>query len=242
MEPNVAFPSSDTPVAFFPQEAWVDAPQLTKALVESARQNGAQPRFGAAVEGIESRDGRVAGVRLRNGERLEVDGVVNAAGPGADRVAALLDRTLPLDLTKGLLLRLSVEGTPLQRILHSPRIHLRPDGPEHILTHHRSIDEKLESTTESASLHRELLGRARVVVPALESAEVEGAQIGVRPMPKDGFPCVGAVSAIPGYYEVVTHSGITLGPLLGRLLAREVLSGELDPLLAPFSPDRFARG
>jgi glycine/D-amino acid oxidase-like deaminating enzyme len=44
---------------------------------------------------------------------------------------------------------------------------------------------------------------------------------------------------IPGYFEAVTHSGVTLGPLLGRLLAQTVATGQTDPLLAPFSPDRF---
>jgi glycine/D-amino acid oxidase-like deaminating enzyme len=50
---------------------------------------------------------------------------------------------------------------------------------------------------------------------------------------------VGALSQIPGYYEAVTHSGVTLGPLVGRLLACEILAGEVDPLIAPFRPDRF---
>jgi glycine/D-amino acid oxidase-like deaminating enzyme len=52
---------------------------------------------------------------------------------------------------------------------------------------------------------------------------------------------VGGLSGIPGYYEAVTHSGVTLGPLVGRLLAREILAGDVDPLIAPFRPDRFAQ-
>ncbi|HZC19389.1 MAG TPA: FAD-dependent oxidoreductase, partial [Rubrobacteraceae bacterium] len=242
MEPNVAFPSPDTPVAFFREEAWVDAPRLTDALVELARRNGAGARFGAAVEAIETRGGRVAAVRLRDGGGLSVDAVVNAAGPGADRVAALLGRSLPLKPSKGLLLRLAVEGIPLGRIVHSRRTNLRPDGPGHVLVHHGSIDEKLggSSTETEDLLHPELLERARRVVPALENAKVEDVRVGVRPMPDDGLSCVGALSTIPGYYEAVTHSGVTLGPLVGRLLAREVLTGEIAPLLAPFSPDRFA--
>ncbi|MDP8974517.1 MAG: FAD-binding oxidoreductase, partial [Actinomycetota bacterium] len=48
------------------------------------------------------------------------------------------------------------------------------------------------------------------------------------------------VAELPGYYEAVTHSGVTLGPLLGRLLAQEILSGEVDDLISPFRPDRFA--
>jgi glycine/D-amino acid oxidase-like deaminating enzyme len=53
---------------------------------------------------------------------------------------------------------------------------------------------------------------------------------------------VGAVSAVPGYYEAVTHSGVTLGPLVGSLLAREILTGKVDAAIFPFRPDRFARG
>ncbi|HEX7102900.1 MAG TPA: hypothetical protein VF201_09680, partial [Nitrolancea sp.] len=69
---------------------------------------------------------------------------------------------------------------------------------------------------------------------------VVDARIGVRPYPQDGRSCAGPVSAIHGYYEAVTHSGVTLGPLLGRLLAQTITNGQNDPLLAPFSPDRFA--
>ena len=157
-------------------------------------------------------------------------------------MAAMLGLPLPLESSEGLLVRLAVEGTPLRRIVHSGRINLRLDGPGHVLVHHGSVDRELESTAETKeSLCSELLERARLVVPALENAKFEGARVGVRPVPEDGLSCVGAVSAVPGYYEAVTHSGVTLGPLVGRLLAREVLTGEVDPLIAPFSPDRFAR-
>ncbi len=243
MEPHVAFPSSDTPVAFFPEEVWIDAPRLVNVLVEHACRNGAEARFGAAVEAIETKGGRVAAVRLRGGERLAVDAVINAAGPTADRVATLLGLSLPLKPSKGLLLRLAVQGTPLGRTVHSRRVNLRPDRRRHILLHHGSIDWELEDPTETEdSLRAKLLKRARQVIPVLRDATVSGARIGVRPMPEDGFPCVGVVSAVPGYYEAVTHSGVTLGPLVGRFLAREVLTGKVDPLLAPFRPDRFARG
>ena len=244
LEPSVAFPSPDLPVAFFPEEAWVDAPRLANALVGLAGRNGAEMRFDATVELIEADGGRVAAVRLRGGERIPVDVVVNAAGPQADRVAALLGLPLPLKPSKGLLVRLAVEGTPLGRIVHLPGVNIRPDGPGHVLVHHGSIDERLENGTgeDEASLCLELVERARRVVPALKNAEVEEARVGVRPFPEDGFPCVGAVSAVPGYYEAVTHSGVTLGPLVGRLLTREILTGKVDAAIFPFRPDRFARG
>jgi len=75
----------------------------------------------------------------------------------------------------------------------------------------------------------------------LTTASLAQARIGVRPIPRDGLPCVGGVSAVSGYYEAVTDSGVTLGPLVGRLLAQEILTGMAGALLAPFRPDRFAR-
>ncbi len=245
LEPAVAFPTPETAVAFFPDEAWVDAPQLTGRLVAVARRHGAEVGVGTAVEAIETAGGRVAAIRLRGSARIPVDAVVSAAGPGAERIAALLGLPLPLAPTRGLLVRLAVEGDPVRRVVHSPRVNARPDGRGHLIIHHDLLDRQLR---DRHGIHPAdppcdaLLRRAREVIPALEAAIVVTARIGVRPIPRDGRACVGAVSAVPGYYEAVTHSGVTLGPLIGRLLAREMLSGEVDPLLAPFRPDRFPRG
>ena len=238
LEPNVIFPHPDTPVAFFPDEGWVEAPRLTKTLVECARRDGADLRFGAAVESIEREVGPVFRLRLPDGEVVLTDAVVNAAGTGAARVAAMLGRELPVASKKGLLARVRVEGELLGRLLHTPRVNLRPDGPGHILLHHGSLDEEIGERPE-AVLCEELLEHAREVLSALERAEVSESRLGMRPMPEDGFSCVGGVKSLPGYYEAVTHSGVTLGPLIGRLLAWEILTGEIDPLISPFRPDRF---
>jgi len=188
----------------------------------------------------------VSALRLQGGERIPCDAVVDAAGPEADVIAAMLGRKLPLKprgglLVGGLLVNLAVEDAPVGRLLHSPCVNLRLDGPPgRVLVHHGSVDAKLESDGDTrGSLSRELLERARRVVPALEGAKVERVPVGVRLMPVDGLPCVVAVAEFPGYYEAITHSGVTLGPLLGRLLAKEILTGEADALVAPFRPDRF---
>ncbi len=60
-----------------------------------------------------------------------------------------------------------------------------------------------------------------------------------RPVPVDGFPSVGRVDDLAGYYEAVTHSGITLGPIIGRLLTQEIIDGTVDTLIAPYRPSRF---
>ena len=236
LEPSLTIP--DAPVAYFPEEGWIDAPLLTHSLIGHARRYGTEVRFGSEVRSIEMGGGRVSGVRFADGEHLPVDAVINAAGPGADSVAFLVGRKLPLSPSRGLLARVAVDGELLRRIIHTPHVNLRPDGPRHTLLHHGSVDDKLADGDEEY-LAKELLGRARRIIPALANAELEEVRIGTRPVPADGFSCAGGIKSLPGYYEAVTHSGVTLGPLIGRFLAREILTGEMDPMLASYRPDRF---
>jgi glycine/D-amino acid oxidase-like deaminating enzyme len=37
-----------------------------------------------------------------------------------------------------------------------------------------------------------------------------------RPIQADGFPSVGALDDMPGYYEAIVHSGITLAAIIGE--------------------------
>jgi glycine/D-amino acid oxidase-like deaminating enzyme len=73
--------------------------------------------------------------------------------------------------------------------------------------------------------------------PKLEAASID---VGGKPIPGDGEPVVGALEAIPGYYVVFSHSGATLGLIVGELLAYEVATGAEHPMLATFRPERFA--
>lgn len=238
LEPHVAFPDPESPLAFFPREMWVDAPRLANLLLERAVETGTVVRPGVGAVGIEMDGGRVSGVTVTDGERIPVDVVVNAAGPDADHVAGLVGRQLPLESKNGLVVQITTEDGLLGRLLHTPRVNLRPDGPQRLLLNHGSVDEKLAAGDEE-HFAEELLGRAREIIPLLADAGIEDVRAGTRPMPMDGFSCVGGVEDVPGYYEAVTHSGVTLGPLIGRLLAQDILTGEIDPLLPPFRPDRF---
>jgi glycine/D-amino acid oxidase-like deaminating enzyme len=58
-------------------------------------------------------------------------------------------------------------------------------------------------------------------------------------MPPDELPMVGTVPGLEGFYVVVSHSGVTLGPAWGRIAATELLDGALDDRLEPYRPARF---
>ncbi len=239
LEPALAMPG-EVPVVFYPDEAWVHGRHLVGRLVGRAVASGAGLRTGTAVRGIDTgADGSIRRVALSDGSRLDVGTVVNAAGPGASHVAGLIGRHLPMRREPGVVTRVGCPQVPVRRAMHAPHIEIRPDGDASVVLHSREVDALIDTGEDPAHLARLLHASAREVVPGLGNARIAQTRVAHRPIPADGFPSVGAVPSVPGYYEAVSHSGITLGPVIGRLLASEILSGERDQMLADFRPERF---
>ncbi len=235
-----------TAATFCPDEAWVDAPAMVACLVAAAQARGAKVHTGAAGEVIafEQDGGRVVGVRVATGERLVGGDVVVAAGRWTDRVAALAGIEVPLAPTCGLLAVTSAVERGVSRVVHVPGMHFRPDPSGGLVLQSSATDATVTSETPGdpgLPGYRELLARLMRFLPAAAGARVVEARVGVRPMPADGYPIVGPVDARPGLYLAVTHSGITLSPLLGELIAAELATGTPEPLLAPFRPARCVR-
>ncbi|MBA3450714.1 MAG: FAD-dependent oxidoreductase, partial [Chloroflexia bacterium] len=80
LEPGLALPDPEMPVAWFAEDAWVDAPVLTQRLVEAVRNAGGRVLTGAnrQVTAIGTEDGRVSTVTLHGGQTIPVAAVVNA--------------------------------------------------------------------------------------------------------------------------------------------------------------------
>jgi len=118
-----------------------------------------------------------------------------------------------------------------------PEIHLRQclDGSAMI---GEGSQESLarDDTQEHAN---ELLSRAAEYVPGLKGATAVPVPVGYRPMPLDGFPVVGFSPKAPKVYLALTHSGVTLAPLLAQLATMEIVDGAQVELLSDYRPSRF---
>ena len=44
---------------------------------------------------------------------------------------------------------------------------------------------------------------------------------------------------VPGLYLALSHSGMTLAPAIGAMLAAEILTGAVDPRIAAYAPGRL---
>ena len=208
-------------------------------LVREAEFQGAELWVDSTVSEISLRNDGASEVALADGRRLDVDGVVNAAGPAGGQIAGLVGRDLPMREEPGMVARLRCERVPINRAMHSPHIELRPDGEGLVVIHSREIDALIGPDADFEKLALRLHGLAVDVVPALGASELLGSYIATRPIPGDGLPSVGAVDGLGGYYEAITHSGITLGIIIGRLLSQEIVDGTVDELIKPFRPGRF---
>jgi glycine/D-amino acid oxidase-like deaminating enzyme len=240
LEPAARFPADDAPVALYRREGWVDGRALTARLVSDAQRHGARARPGVIVSDIATAQGRVSAVVTGDGEHHQADAVVNAAGPDGDKVAALVGRALPMRYQPGLVARLACGDVPIRHLLHAPRVELRPDGPGRVVAHSREVDARLAAHGQfPPELARDLHALAVDAVPALAGSALAGALAMSRPIPADGFPSVGALDDVPGYYEAIAHSGITLAVILGEALAQEITDGEVSPLIRPYRPARL---
>ncbi len=107
LEPGLALPKPETPVGWFPEEGWVDAPAMTRRLAEGVRNAGGRVLIGPEREVVDIRreKDRVSSITLRGGQTIPVGMVVNAAGPDASRIATMVGRLLPMAPRPGLTVR-----------------------------------------------------------------------------------------------------------------------------------------
>jgi D-amino-acid dehydrogenase len=78
--------------------------------------------------------------------------------------------------------------------------------------------------------------------PLLAGADLDHRQdewVGSRPVTSDGLPLIGATRS-PRVFVAGGHGmwGITLGPVTGRLLAEQMVTGQVPAPLRPFAPLR----
>ncbi|HEY3685896.1 MAG TPA: FAD-dependent oxidoreductase [Streptosporangiaceae bacterium] len=261
LEPSVHLGDPDLPVGYFPAEFCVDAVPLTTALVRQAARRGARFQFGTPVTGITPCPAGFT-VTLADGTTITADAVVNATGPAASAIGAFAGRPLPMASTRGTTTLVRADNHPVRHIIHTRSLAIRPEGPNHLRLHVDSHDEALTTaalatttrtpgapatgtlkagtaTPSAADLAEDLSSRLRTLLPGLIGAHTTATYAGIRPIPADGLTSAGPVPETPGLYEAVTHSGITLAPLLARLLATEITTGKADPLLKDFRPSRF---
>ena len=230
----------------------LDPVYVTRRLLDRAVANGAALQMPAELLALDFHEGRLKAAVTMEG-RVPLDRLVVAAGVDTPSVLALAGFKLRLRHAPGILVH-SKPMPALTRIIHegpsdlsfkqmadgslvgtdSP---LPPDRPEHAAIRAVAGDFPSEALREMHG--NRILTRIARVLPAAMDARIERLTLGFRPMPTDDLPVVGPVPGAPDVYVSVTHSGVTLAPILGRYITREIVDGDQVGFLAPYRPERF---
>jgi glycine/D-amino acid oxidase-like deaminating enzyme len=151
--------------------------------------------------------------------------VVLAAGVATAALGAPLGIRVRVDPSPATLFRLRAPAGLVRTVVNTQDFDLRQVATDRLLAAADSPERTL------AAVRSTFRGAANV--------ELLSTRVGVRPMPADGEPIVGPVAELPGLYLAVMHSAVTLAPAVGRLVARELVDGTVEPALAGCRLDRF---
>jgi glycine/D-amino acid oxidase-like deaminating enzyme len=250
LEPNVDF-TGLTQVIHSAYDGATNPIASTQAFLDAAVQRGARVLYPCELAGVTLENGRLRSVSTSGGE-FKADRLVLATGAAADAAGRFADWELPQRDAPGMTALTAPMPRLVNGVLWMPKVHLHQrddgrivlgeeDGPPHNPQHAARLAGHPNDfpTRELALQHaHRLLAMAQRYVPDLKQVTFDRAVIGWRPMPIDGHPVLGASPARPDVYLAVMHSGVTLAPLVGQLVAREIGEGTVADELRDFRPDR----
>lgn len=227
-------------------EGWVDLPTLIGVLLKEFSGLGGVLVTDQGAARVVLEGGRAVGAETAEGHLHRADAVVLATGPAVPKMAAESGQTIGDGTPVALLVQTKPLAHPLRAVLNTPRVAVRPGpGSTFSLDADWAADEGVRVHADGSydiddAAVAELLAEASKVMEGHPQLEVASIGVGGKPIPGDGEPVIGAIKAIPGYYVAFSHSGATLGLIVGELLAFEVVTGTEHPMLATFRPERFS--
>jgi len=257
LEPELIVPAQVQEVIFFSDDSIIYPHLLIAVMLRRVRALGVSLHFGQGTATVNCGPDGVRGVTTGGGETLVSDVVVCCAGRWTERVLSPLGVSLPMvspwaNTPEALGFQVITTGVAVdvRRMIRMPGLSIRPAGGGRLMLHGRPEETELHAAGPNAGLIWDrpwvppprqadaLVNKARRVLQNMDAAQVQSATAAVRALPDDGHPVVGWAPGHRGLYIVVSHSGIGLGPLLGELVADEILGREAA-VLRTFRPDRF---
>lgn len=221
--------------------AFADPGVFVRELLDRARRRGVVLREQAAVDRLLVDGGRCAGVRLADGERIESNHTVLAAGIWSTALARQHGVRIPMQPAKGYHVELSLPTPPLTTaaVLAEAFVAATP----------LAGGLRLAGTLEFSGInHRMVMKRldmlrrgARRYLHGIDDARTRATWCGLRPCTADGLPVIGWAPRAPDLFIATGHAmmGFTLGPLTGRLVSEALLDGKPSLDLAGLGPERF---
>lgn len=239
-------------IAYEPDSGYANPTLTTTSYLQAAVNLGGEIMQCCPLTSISIENGRVTQVGTPKGS-ISTEIVVNAAGPWADRVAAMVGLSLPIRVTREeeILLAPPLGESPPRLTISdmAKAIYFRSDAGRVLVG--RGYPKEYEYVSpddyqENAGVDfiEETARRFAERMPVYSDALVQNAYTGLYDVTPDWHPILGRTGA-KGFFLAAGFSGhgFKLGPAIGELMAEEIISGKAgDVDLSSFSLDRFEKG
>ena len=248
-------PGKDVAFAFqTARDGHIDHVFATQRYLLAAKRYGARILYPCEVTAIRIERGASKGVTTTKGQ-FDLDHLVSVTGTDTPRIMALMDRKLELAHKPGLVVHTTPRPVTTNMVYEASSIlefkqyadgrYLTSftSGPPNLPQHGEILQRQMPYPDALLAQHHGemLIARTAEYMPAIAGAQPSKMLLGFRPYPLDNRPIAGPVPGVEGAYVIVTHSGITLAPILGRYAAQEIMGSAQVSMLAPYRPSRYIR-
>jgi FAD-dependent oxidoreductase domain-containing protein 1 len=231
-------------------EGWFDAYALLQAFRRKARSLGVEERVGEVV--TLERDGDcIGGVGLSDGATIAAAWVINAAGPRAAEVAAMVDVELPVRPRKRYVYHVEspadLGDAPLT--IDPSGVYFRPEGPAYLTGYSPQGDapdpDTLDLVVDRAPFESLVWPILAHRVPAFDELRLLDAWAGHYEVNTlDANAIIGPHPALRNllFANGFSGHGLQQAPAVGRGLAEWIATGRYETLdLSPLGYERIAR-
>ena len=246
LAPELSF-GNVTAAEFTPVDGQVEPQLVINACLKRAKEYAATLITNTEVVAYNDRqDGDKVTTLTTASNTFSFDYLVIAAGVDTTSLAAKAGVYIPQEVSPGVVIRTDSQPPLLSSIpiiyapgldIDHPEIHIRQCHDGTLMIGEGDQESIKEDDTQDHA--DDLLNRAIRYLPSLKSARAIPVPVGFRPMPLDGYPILGFASNAPNVYIALTHSGVTLAPLIGELATIEILDDVQIESVAPYRPERF---
>ena len=245
-EPNIDF-NNNNKIVYSVDDGAIDTAQTIKNLVARTIFNGGKIINNCIYKNSIYRNGKLSSINTSHGE-IETDLIIFATGIDTN---SLINKKVLRDPTPGIIIKSKPYKKIINKIIVGPGIHIHQqndgrliigeqDGaPENHKMRLKGYPSQFPSTLIADQHVKKILDLTKVFIKSVKHVEVESVEIGWRPLPLDGLPIIGFINSKQDSYVASMHSGISLGPIVAKIVAQEITENINNKLFKDFRPNRF---
>jgi sarcosine oxidase subunit beta len=235
---------------FGPRDGFIDPGGLTSFFLREATRAGVKTRYGAEVTAI-GRDGSGTFRLTTAAGALRASLVVDAAGPFAGRVAALVGAGVPVvPVRRHILISGPCPALPPvipMTIDADTGVLIRREGNRVLIAYSNPDEPPGFNSAFDPDFPLRIAGPLDARFPAVGEAglDIKRSWAGLYEVTPDHHAVLGPVASVPGFFVVAGFSGhgIMHAPAAGRAVAEMIVRGRSESVdVGALSLERFARG